>query len=333
MQLTLQWVRHVLVALLLGLLPSPAAASVKHGKTFTPVAQPQCSTCEVSKLGEAALAKLVAELEVHRAELLERQERLAKALQRLELANAHLPEGLAAPAEGPPRQVLGYSADPFEIEEVLRYLNDEFGAPVTRRQVLVASQTWTPEMGLEARSYRAVQAAVILVPAAVGAVSSFVGYYWDHKIHGDPFTCVGASRAVIGGAVLGAAGPAFQVGGYLLRLKYLNQFGTAAGTVLSRLSDEFAADVVVTLLNDVVGGNLALVDLALAGAQDLIGVLDLVNGFLSDAVTSDPRIRGSVGAALLSRWRASRVGFGSLALLPFVRGGRVHAELRGGLRP
>ncbi len=201
-------------------------------------------------------------------------------------------QGAAPGKEAASEAGASYEASADEIDQVFEYL-ENVGSPTTRHQVEISSSTWSVELDVDQRAYRAVQVAAILIPATVGAIEGLVSYYWDHKVHDEPFTCVGASKATIGGAILGAAAPAFQVAGYALRLKYLNEIGSKAGMFLNSVPDDLAADVVLQMFNRTLGFDVKVPELA-EGISTLNEFFGALNDLLVDAVTAGPGLRGLI---------------------------------------
>lgn len=168
--------------------PGPSDETAPAGDRISapPAAQPTSICSEPSSLpfNDDEIARTFAQLEAER-ERLKTVSRYAG-----EVENMRLPT---------PR----YSATQDEIEAVHTELSLQ-GIPLTEGEIRSVSRFWSKEDDLEARVEHAVQLAPILIGAGTGAVQGALLYYYNYKVHGAEFTCIGFHKAVVGGAVEGA---------------------------------------------------------------------------------------------------------------------------------
>jgi hypothetical protein len=98
-----------------------------------------------------------------------------------------------------------YVATDAEIQEVMDYLAG-YGVEIDRADVIASSRFWYEGQSLEEKSREPITLTALAIAATIGAIHSLVLYYYDHKVHGEEFNCLGLVKAVYTGAVIGMIG-------------------------------------------------------------------------------------------------------------------------------
>lgn len=194
-------------------------------------------------LAAAPFGPSIADEEARQAELLE-------ALPRL---RAHT-EGHSF--TGGPFRKQTYRATDGEIDDVLSLLEEE-RVPVSRRDVELSSKHWRPNTSREVRAFEAITLSVILIGALTGALWSLTVYTYKHYVFDEPFTCLGAAKAIVTGMATGALFPLVKI---LERLDGVLEWGVFKEMVFPIFESLFNIPAFVGNTINTIGDFIALVD-------------------------------------------------------------------------
>jgi hypothetical protein len=201
---------------------------------------------------------------------------------RRRLAAANVQERWTPALDTAPRE-----ATEAEIDAVRRELELQ-GLWIPIEQIRRASRFWREGQPDVERAEKVAAFASLALHAAIGAGTELLHYYAESKLFGEPFTCRGAGKAIVAGAVLGLFG---EVISFAKRLKEIADFYNDADDVIDGL---IIANYLIPVFNDLFGQEIDPRDWA---NSDFSQFVSWASSFLGDAVWSAlPCARASVGA-------------------------------------
>lgn len=239
--------------------------------------------------GEAECAIPLARFEPQALELaLADWQRQAAELEagRRRLAAAHVQER-STPTMATEPATEPYEATEAEIDAVRRELELQ-GLSIPIEHIRMASRFWQEGQSDVERAEKVAVLASLALKAALGAGKELLNYYAQSKLSGEPFTCRGAGKAIVTGAVLGLFGEVISLA---KRLKDLAKFYEVGEDVTDGL---VAANYLIPVFNDLFGQEVDPRDWANSSFSQFA---TWAGNFLGDFVWAHlPCARATVGA-------------------------------------